>query len=181
MTRGMAAMSASAITAIYLAGYLRTQAADASLGAASAASASPTATSAPAAAVSPSRVAPPALQPFVNRRGSRPGAAGTGSLVPAPTPQPSASGPVSYKDGTYTGQGSSRRGDVQVAVTVQGGRIASVDITRSTTQYPIRDIAALPSEVVQRQTAQVDTVSGATYSSSAFRGAVTQALSKAAA
>jgi len=85
-----------------------------------------------------------------------------------------------FRDGTYTGQGSSRRGDVWVSVQVQGGRIANVSITRSTLQYPLRDIAGLPSQVVQRQTAQVDIVSRATYSSQAFRQAVSQALSKAA-
>jgi uncharacterized protein with FMN-binding domain len=69
---------------------------------------------------------------------------------------------------------------VVVSVVVQGGRIDSVTITQSTLQYPLRDIAGLPAQVVQRQSAQVDTVSRATYSSQAFRGAVAQALSKAA-
>ena len=85
-----------------------------------------------------------------------------------------------FKDGTYTGQGSSRRGDVWVSVVVQAGHIANVTITRSTLQYPLRDIAGLPAQVVQRQSAQVDIVSRATYSSQAFKQAVSQALSKAA-
>jgi len=68
---------------------------------------------------------------------------------------------------------------VQVAVAVHSGRIASVTITRVSTEYPPSDIAALPREVVSRQSAQVDFVSGATYSSLAFRAAVQQALSKA--
>jgi uncharacterized protein with FMN-binding domain len=54
-----------------------------------------------------------------------------------------------------------------------------VSITRSTLQYPLRDIAGLPQQVVDRQSAQVDVVSRATYSSTAFRQAVTQALSGA--
>jgi uncharacterized protein with FMN-binding domain len=66
-----------------------------------------------------------------------------------------------------------------VSVQVQGGRISNVSITRSTLQYPLRDIANLPQEVVQRQSAQVDTVSRATYSSTAFKGAVSQALAAA--
>jgi uncharacterized protein with FMN-binding domain len=89
------------------------------------------------------------------------------------------SGATSFKDGTYTGQGSSRRGDVWVTVQIQSGRIANVTITRSTLQYPLRDIANLPSQVVLRQTALVDVVSRATYSSMAFRGAVSQALASA--
>jgi uncharacterized protein with FMN-binding domain len=107
-----------------------------------------------------------------------------------PTPQtaaPPAQGTTSvqtqgaYKDGTYGGQGSSRRGDVWVNVQIQGGRIANVTITRTTLQYPLRDIANLPAQVVQRQSAQVDIVTRATYSSMAFRGAVSQALANAGA
>jgi uncharacterized protein with FMN-binding domain len=68
---------------------------------------------------------------------------------------------------------------VQVAVLVQAGRIATVNITGSTTRYPTRMIGNLPAEVVSRQTALVDMVSGATYSSQAFRGAVLQVLRRA--
>jgi uncharacterized protein with FMN-binding domain len=160
MHRGLVALSASAVAAVYMAGYLRTQAADASIGGA----AVPTltaATTAPIAAAAPARTATPAPRPVVQ-----------------PQAQTSATA-AAYKDGTFTGQGSSRRGDVWVSVQVQGGRIATVTITRSTLQYPLRDIATLPSEVVQRQTAQVDIVSRATYSSMAFRGAVSQALASA--
>jgi uncharacterized protein with FMN-binding domain len=70
---------------------------------------------------------------------------------------------------------------VWVSVEVISGRIANVTITRSTLQYPLRDIVGLPAEVVERQSAQVDIVSRATYSSQAFRTAVSQALGKAAA
>ena len=83
------------------------------------------------------------------------------------------------KDGSYTGLGTSRRGDVQVALSIQGGRIANVNITSATTQYPTRSFSGLPGEVVSRQSPQIDIVSGATYSSLAFRGAVQQALQRA--
>jgi uncharacterized protein with FMN-binding domain len=75
--------------------------------------------------------------------------------------------------------GTSRRGDIRVSLAVQGGRIASVDITGATTQYPTRFIGNLPGEVVSRQSAQVDVIGGATYSLLAFRGAVQQALQRA--
>jgi uncharacterized protein with FMN-binding domain len=68
---------------------------------------------------------------------------------------------------------------VEVSVTVQGGRIANVVLTRVTTKYPASRIASLPGEVISRQTAQVDNVSGATASAQAFRSAVQQALAKA--
>jgi len=182
MHRGLVALSASAVAAIYMAGYLRTQSADASIGAA----ALPTAQSVQVAAAAPA--APPAARaitlptpvvPFTQR--PRPGAPPT--AAPALQSQAAAAAQQAkggFKDGTYTGQGSSRRGDVWVSIQVQSGRIANVSITRSTLQYPLRDIAGLPNQVVQRQSAQVDIVSRATYSSQAFRQAVSQALSKAA-
>jgi uncharacterized protein with FMN-binding domain len=150
--RSVVALAASAITAVYAAGYIHTQAADASL-------AAPSATLAPAAAL------PPAVT----------------TTNPRPTPPASQIGNAAstLKDGTYTGMGTSRRGDVQVALTVQGGRIANVNITGANTQYPTRFIANLPAEVVSRQSAQIDVVGGATYSSLAFRGAVQQALQRA--
>lgn len=181
MHRGLVALSASAVAAIYMAGYLRTQAADASI----AAAAVPTlgaAETAPVAGAPPAPTATSIPQPVIQRQ-----IPVAPRLAPTPQPQaaPASSGASSatqagqYKDGTYSGQGTSRRGDVWVSVQIQGGRIANVTITRSTLQYPLRDIANLPQEVVQRQSAQVDIVSRATYSSMAFRGAVSQALSAA--
>ncbi|GAC1323675.1 MAG: hypothetical protein NVSMB2_21510 [Chloroflexota bacterium] len=184
--RGLVALSASAVAAVYMAGYLRTQAADGTIGAATA---PPAAAEVADGATAITALAPtvvPTPQPFVLRQTP---ISPSGSPPPspsAPTPTPAAVAQSSttashYKDGTYTGQGTSRRGDVWVSVQVQGGRIANVTITRSTLQYPLRDIANLPSQVVQRQSAQVDVVSRATYSSMAFRGAISQALAGAAA
>jgi uncharacterized protein with FMN-binding domain len=172
MHRGLVALSASAIAAVYVAGYLRTQAADATIGAADAAlSATPTAQIVVAAP--PPATTTPTSQPVSPRQAP---------VVARSTATPQAqsqSVQAAYKDGTYTGQGTSRRGDVWVQVQVVAGRIANVSITRSTLQYPLRDIAGLPQQVVDRQGAQVDIVSRATYSSTAFRGAVSQALASA--
>jgi len=149
--RNIVALAASAITAVYAAGYVHTQPADASLAGSSAA---PLVASVPAAGQPPAVTTTNPATP-VNR-----------------------SGPT-LKDGTYTGVGTSRRGDVQVSLTVQGGRIANVSITGANTQYPTRFIANLPGQVVSRQSAQIDVVGGASYSSLAFRGAVQQALQRA--
>jgi uncharacterized protein with FMN-binding domain len=175
---GLVALSASAIAAVYMAGYLRTQSADASIGAA-AEGASPVAQAAAATPAAPAVVVmpPPTARPTA--QASAPAARAARAAPTAPTPAAPAT-QAGYKDGTYTGQGTSRRGGVEVSILVQGGQIASVTITQSTLQYPLRDIAGLPAQVVQRQSAQVDTVSRATYSSQAFRGAVAQALSRAA-
>lgn len=178
MHRGLVALSASAVAAIYMAGYLRTQAADASIGAASVPTPAPVVAAAP-----PAPTATPAVQPFVQRAAppvsrAQPTPAPQAAAPPAQAPSQSQS-QGQYKDGTYTGQGTSRRGDLWVSLQVAGGRVTNVTITRSTLQYPLRDIQNLPQEVVQRQSAQVDLVSRATYSSMAFRGAVAQALASA--
>jgi uncharacterized protein with FMN-binding domain len=182
MHRGLVALSASAIAAVYLAGYLRTQAADATI-----AAADPVLTASPtmqvAVAAPPVATATPAPQAVVRRQTRTVPQSSTAPAAQAPTPiptqTPSQSAQAAYKDGTFTGQGTSRRGDVWVQVQIIGGHIADVSITRSTLQYPLRDIAGLPQQVVDRQSAQVDTVSRATYSSMAFRQAVTQALASA--
>jgi uncharacterized protein with FMN-binding domain len=84
-----------------------------------------------------------------------------------------------YKDGTYSAWGTSRRGNVQTAVTIAGGKIARVTITSTTTQYPESWIAQLPSEVMAAQSTNISLVSGATLSSMAFRNAVDGALQQA--
>ncbi len=96
--------------------------------------------------------------------------------APIPTPPPST--PV-WKDGTYTGWGSSRHGDIQASVIVEGGRIASATIAQCLTRYSCDVIEKLPPEVAQRQSAEVDYVSGATQSTNAFYYAVVDALNKA--
>jgi uncharacterized protein with FMN-binding domain len=84
-----------------------------------------------------------------------------------------------YRDGRYAGTGSSAYGDISVALTVSGGRVASVEVTGATTFFPANSVSPLVPEVVSRQSAKLDVVSGATGSSQAFQGAVQQALAAA--
>jgi uncharacterized protein with FMN-binding domain len=84
-----------------------------------------------------------------------------------------------YRDGSYTGWGSSRHGDIQATVVIADGRIASATITACLTRYSCSLIAHLQGQVVTRQSADVDYVSGATQSTDAFYYAVVDALSKA--
>ena len=86
---------------------------------------------------------------------------------------------VHDRDGTYVGTGTSRHGNVTATVVIQNGKIVSAEITASSTRYPIAKIAALPGEVVARQSASVDTISGATDSSTAYKSAVAAALAQA--
>jgi uncharacterized protein with FMN-binding domain len=191
MPRHLVALSSSAIAAIYFAGFVATRSADAGI------SADPPSAADPAtqvAAPSPSTASQPT--PLVSastpRRGNRgslsgPGSGTTATATPTtPTAPPAASSGApaqtqasTYKDGTYTGSGTSRRGGVDVQLTIQDSRITNVTITRVTTQYPVSRIASLPAEVIARQSAQVDRISGATYSVQAFQQAVQQALSSA--
>jgi uncharacterized protein with FMN-binding domain len=84
-----------------------------------------------------------------------------------------------WKDGTYTGWGYSRHGDIEAAVVIAGGRIASATISQCRTRYSCSVIDQLPPQVAQRQSPDVDYVSGATQSADAFYGAVLAALNKA--
>jgi uncharacterized protein with FMN-binding domain len=99
--------------------------------------------------------------------------------VPATVPTPPGAAKSPYRDGTYLGWGSSRHGDIQASVVIEGGRIASATIAQCLTRYSCSWIAALPGQVVSRQSPNVDFVSGATQSTDAFADAVADALSKA--
>jgi uncharacterized protein with FMN-binding domain len=84
-----------------------------------------------------------------------------------------------YKEGTFTGTGSNRRGYIQVAVTIKNDKITDVSFSDFAMHYSIDDVLGLPNEVLQNQSAQVNNVSGATYSTQAFQDAVQEALSQA--
>jgi uncharacterized protein with FMN-binding domain len=84
-----------------------------------------------------------------------------------------------YKDGTFTGWGTSRHGDIQATVVVTAGRIVSATISECWTRWPCTWVGPLPPQVVQRQSAEVDYVTGATQSTNAFYYAVVDALGKA--
>jgi len=112
-------------------------------------------------------------------------------LPPAPAaaaPQPSTLAPQpsdttaerkGWKDGSYTGWGGSRHGDIQATVEIKDGKIAATWISICATQYSCSWLDALPGQVIARQSPEVDFVSGATQSTNAFYYAVVQALRKA--
>ncbi len=100
------------------------------------------------------------------------------SVTPAPV-KPAPAPATTWKDGTYTGWGSCRHGDIQASVVIKAGRIESATISDCRTRYSCSVIDILPPEVPQRQSPEVDYVSGATQSANAFYYAVLDALSKA--
>lgn len=84
----------------------------------------------------------------------------------------------SYKDGTYTGSAQGFGGAINVKVTVSGQKISAIDITEANGEDEAylsmaKDII---NTMLDKQTADVDTVSGATYSSTGIKNAVIQAL-----
>jgi uncharacterized protein with FMN-binding domain len=205
VANSLVAMSSAAILAVYAAGYTRTRAAARRLEALAEArvpapveiakpiaqiEAAPTTTAPapkpthikpsiakrePTSIVAPIDIPEPPPTPAIAE------ALPAASLpAPAPAPEPPPPPPApKWKDGIYYGWGSSRHGDIQAAVTIESGKIASATIAQCLTRYSCSVISTLPPEVPQRQSAEVDYVSGATQSANAFYYAVVDALSKA--
>jgi len=148
---------------------------------AAAAAAAPTAVSAPAAPVEiPSGIAPTtaAAPPPVTAPTERPAAETPTPIAPA-APKPEKPEGPRWKDGHYYGMGYSRHGDIEASIWIEAGKITTASISKCLTRYPCDWIAKAPGQVVFRQSADVDFVSGATESVSAFYYAVLEALGKA--
>ena len=84
------------------------------------------------------------------------------------------------KDGRYSGSGSGFKGDVKVQVDVSGGKISNINIVDNVDDAPYFDKAkSLVGTIISKQTPNVDSISGATYSSNGIKSAVRDALKKA--
>jgi uncharacterized protein with FMN-binding domain len=101
----------------------------------------------------------------------------TEAVAVATVPLPSADSP--WYDGTYTGWGLSRHGDIEARVTIKNGGIVAVGIATCATRYPCYVIDEILQQPLFRQSPDVDRVSRATESSDAYSDAVWQALQKA--
>lgn len=87
----------------------------------------------------------------------------------------------SYKDGSYEGTATGFGGDITVKVTVDGGKITAVDIVSAEKEdgaYLTMAEDIIP-KIMDAQTSEVDTISGATFSSSGIKNATAQALESA--
>lgn len=86
-----------------------------------------------------------------------------------------------YKDGTYYGTGKGFAGNIKVKVDIAGGKISAISIvsTKDGDSY-VKSASSLLDTIVEKQSTNVDTVSGATFSSRGIITAVRSALSQAA-
>lgn len=92
-----------------------------------------------------------------------------------------ASGGV-YTNGVWKGTAQGFGGDIQVEVTVEGGSITDISIVSAEKEdgaYLSMAEDIIP-KIIDAQSADVDTISGATFSSTGIKNAVTQALEEAA-
>ena len=86
-----------------------------------------------------------------------------------------------YKDGTYTGSAQGFGGAITVQVTLSNDEITDIQVTSA----PGEDSAYLSqgegviSSIISAQSTDVDTISGATFSSTGILNAVNDALGKA--
>ncbi len=124
------------------------------------------------------------------------GSSSVPTTAPAATKQPAASKPAAapaaskpagqYADGSYTGSpADAYYGTVQVKAVVKNGQLADVQFL----QYPnthsnsiyinSQAMPLLTQEAIQAQSAQIDGVSGATFTSQAFQQSLASALALA--
>jgi uncharacterized protein with FMN-binding domain len=96
------------------------------------------------------------------------------------------SGSTSLKDGTYTGTTVQHRyGAVTVTVTISGGKITNVTAQadsagdRRSASINSQAVPIMKSEVVSANSGNVQTVSGATYTTTAYITSLQSALAKA--
>ncbi|GAB3887646.1 FMN-binding protein [Kibdelosporangium lantanae] len=114
---------------------------------------------------------------------------GTAAVRPSRTQQSAqaqAQAAAGGTDGTFTGDAvDTRYGPVQVRITLSGGKITSAQAVRVPDETS-RDVrinnAAVPilvQETLQAQSTQIDTVSGATYTSEGYAQSLQSAIDAA--
>jgi len=87
--------------------------------------------------------------------------------------------------GTFTGNVSQTQyGDVQVRITVAGGKVTKAEAVKApsggtSTQKTEQSVPKLNSEVLTKQSADIDTVSGATFTSEGYKKSLQSALDQA--
>ena len=90
-------------------------------------------------------------------------------------------GSTNYKDGTYTGEADGFGGTIQVEVKIEKSKIAEINVISAEKEdgaYLSMAKDMIP-KIIDAQSADIDTISGATFSSTGIKNASEQALEKA--
>ena len=86
-----------------------------------------------------------------------------------------------YKDGTYTGDGQGFSGNIQVQITIADDTLTDIQVVSAEKEDSayLSQGKAVIDRILEAQSTDVDTVSGATFSSTGILMAVEDALGKA--
>ena len=90
-------------------------------------------------------------------------------------------GSTNYKAGTYTGEADGFGGTIQVEVKIEKSKIAEINVISAEKEdgaYLSMAKDMIP-KILDAQSADIDTISGATFSSTGIKNASEQALEKA--
>ena len=128
-----------------------------------------------------------ALTPAPPTQGpASPSASPTAAASPSASPTPSPSPSPTALSGTFTGADVPNRfGDVQVRVVISNGRITDVQAVqlptdRAESAYISQQVGPwLRTETLQAQSANIDIISGATYTSESYAQSLQSALQQA--
>lgn len=84
-------------------------------------------------------------------------------------------------DGTYTGSGKGFKGNTVLEVTVKNEKIVAIKVVsyKDQKRWFERAEAKVPNSIIEKQSTDVDTVAGATFSSKGIIKAVTNAIENA--
>ena len=88
---------------------------------------------------------------------------------------------TNYKDGPYTGEADGFGGTIQVEVKIEKSKIAEINVISAEKEdgaYLSMAKDMIP-KIIDAQSADIDTISGATFSSTGIKNASEQALEKA--
>ncbi|MFZ5969097.1 MAG: FMN-binding protein [Bacillota bacterium] len=87
-----------------------------------------------------------------------------------------------YTDGTYTGIGEGKEGPIKVEVVVEKGNIKEIKTLEHKETPGLSDpvFEQIIKSIIEKQTTEVDVVSGGTVTSEGIKGAVQDALKGAA-
>ncbi len=149
-------------------------------------------TALPAASATTSPNPSPTATPTATPSGAPPAGGGRptprSTPTPAPTASPAAAGSAGTKSGTFTGRTVNvYYGNVQIALLYAGGKIVNVRALQYPNDNPqssyinSQALPLLRQEVLKIQSARINGVSGATYTSYGFYESLTSALKLAGA